>query len=145
MKIEMGNSEFFIFLDKLYIECDYNDKKSIGEAVRDYLFHYSNFINIRGFYKVKVYSNREFGLFIEGKCLEKSSDKLDLKILVFLDEEVFVSCYDYFLLEGDCYFYNNCFYSKDYSISNLDFYDYVYGDRVLEIKNRGLLIKKESN
>ena len=30
-------------------------------------------------------------------------------------------------------------------INLLDFCNYIYGDKVLEVKNRGLFIKKESN
>ena len=147
MRIEKIYNKLYIHLDKLYVDCDYNDKKSIGEAVRDYLVHYNKYLDLYGFYKVKVYCNNLVGLFLEIINLDKSSsDELNLRILVFLNESVFISYDDYFLLNSDCYFYHNKFYTevvdKPYL---LDFCNFIYGDKVLEVKNRGIYIKKESN
>ena len=98
-------------------------------------------------YKVKVYCNELVGLFLEINCLEKNDDnKLDLRILVFLDEEFFICYSDYFLFDCDCYYYDGLFYTEFVDKVNLlDFCNYIYGDKVLEVKNRGLFIKKESN
>ena len=146
MRVEKVFSKLYIYLDKLYVDCDYSDKKSIGEFIKDYLVHYSRYLNLEGFYKVKVYCNRLVGLFLELSCIEKSEDKLDLRILVFLDEEVMICYDDYFLLDCDCYYYGGSFYTYVVDkINILDFCKYIYGDKVLEVKNRGLLIKKESN
>lgn len=147
MRIEKVYDKFYIYLNKLYVECDFSDKKSIGEFVKDYLVHYSKHLGLYGFYKVKVYCNELVGLFLEISCLEKNDDnKLDLRLLVFLDEDVFICYSDYFVLECDCYYYDGLFYTEVVDkINLLDFCNYIYGDKVLEVKNRGLFIKKESN
>ena len=40
MRIEKVYDKLYIYLDKLYVDCDYSDKKSVGEFVKDYLVHY---------------------------------------------------------------------------------------------------------
>lgn len=147
MRIEKVYDKLYIYLDKLYVDCDYSDKKSVGEFVKDYLVHYSKYLDLSGFYKVKVYCNEMVGLFLEINCLEKNDDnKLDLRILVFLNEDVMMSCSDYFVFNCDCYYYDGLFYTDVVDKVNLlDFSCFVYGDKVLEVKNRGLFIKKESN
>ena len=147
MRIEKVYDKLYIYLDKLYVDCDYSDKKSVGEFVKDYLVHYSKYLDLSGFYKVKVYCNEMVGLFLEINCLEKNDDnKLDLRILVFLNEDVMMSCSDYFVFNCDCYYYDGLFYTDVVDKVNLlDFSCFIYGDKVLEVKNRGLFIKKESN
>ena len=147
MRIEKVYDKLYIYLDKLYVDCDYSDKKSVGEFVKDYLVHYSKYLDLSGFYKVKVYCNEMVGLFLEINCLEKNDDnKLDLRILVFLNEDVMMSCSDYFVFNCDCYYYDGLFYTDVVNKVNLlDFSCFVYGDKVLEVRNRGLFIKKESN
>ena len=147
MRIEKVYDKLYIYLDILYVDCDYSDKNSIGEFVKDYLVHYSKYLDLSGFYKVKVYCNELVGLFLEINCLEKNDDnKLDLRILVFLYEEFLVCYSDYFLFDCDCYYYDGLFYTEVVDkINLLDFCNYIYGDKVLEVKNRGLFIKKESN
>jgi hypothetical protein len=146
-RVEKVYDKLYIYLDKLYADCDYNDKKSIGEFIRDYLVHYNKYLDLFGFYKVKAYCNKQVGLFLEIINIDKSScNELDLRILVFLDEEIFICYDDYFLLNRDCYFYNGKFYTDVVDKVNLlDFVDYIYGDKVLDVKNRGIYIKKESN
>ena len=147
MRIEKVYDKLYIYLDKLYVDCDYSDKKSVGEFVKDYLVHYSKYLDLSGFYKVKVYCNEMVGLFLEINCLEKNDDnKLDLRILVFLNEDVMMSCSDYFVFNCDCYYYDGLFYIDVVDKVNLlDFCCFIYGDKVLEVRNRGLFIKKESN
>ena len=147
MRIEKVYDKFYIYLDRLYVECDYSDKKSVGEFVKDYLVNYSKYLDLSGFYKVKVYCNEMVGLFLEINCLEKNDDnKLDLRILVFLNVDVMMSCSDYFVFNCDCYYYDGLFYTDVVDKVNLlDFCCFIYGDKVLEVKNRGLFIKKESN
>ena len=147
MRIEKVYDKLYIYLDKLYVDCDYSDKKSVGEFVKDYLVNYSKYLDLSGFYKVKVYCNEMVGLFLEINCLEKNDDnKLDLRILVFLNEDVMMSCSEYFVFNCDCYYYDGLFYTDVVDKVNLlDFCCFVYGDKVLEVKNRGLFIKKESN
>ena len=147
MRIEKVYDKLYIYLDKLYVDCDYSDKKSVGEFVKDYLVHYSKYLDLSGFYKVKVYCNEMVGLFLEINCLEKSDDnKLDLRILVFLNEDVMMSYSDYFIFNCDCYYCDGLFYTDVVDKVNLlDFCCFIYGDKVLEVRNRGLFIKKESN
>jgi hypothetical protein len=147
VRIEKVYDKLYIYLDKLYVDCDYSDKKSVGEFVKDYLVNYSKYLDLSGFYKVKVYCNEMVGLFLEINCLEKNDDnKLDLRILVFLNEDVMMSCSDYFVFNCDCYYYDGLFYTDVVDKVNLlDFCCFIYGDKVLEVKNRGLFIKKESN
>lgn len=147
MRIEKVYDKLYIYLDKLYVECDFSDKKSVGEFVKDYLVIYSKYLDLSGFYKVKVYCNEMVGLFLEINCLEQNDDnKLDLRILVFLNEDVMMSCSDYFVFNCDCYYYDGLFYTDVVDKVNLlDFSCFVYGDKVLEVRNRGLFIKKESN
>ena len=134
MKFEKLNKEYYIFIDKCYIvDVDYNDKKSVADFVKTYIFRYRNKLNLNGFYKIKVYSNKCVGLFLEISCLEENQypNTLDLRILVYLDQDVYFSCDDYFLINDfdKVYYFENkfyCFVDKEVDISLLDFGCYVY-------------------
>ena len=69
-----------------------------------------------------------FGLFLEISCLEENEypNTLDLRILVYLEQDVYFSCDDYFLINDfdKVYYFENkfyCFVDKEVDISLLDF------------------------
>ena len=144
MKIEMFNKEYYIFISKYYIDkIDYSDKNSVGEVVKDYLFRYKDKLNLNGFYKVKVYSNKYVGLFLEINCLEESEylNNLDLRVLVYLDEDIYFCCDDYFLISNfnKIYHYDDKFFGyvdKDVDVGLLEFGNYIYN-----FGGKGILVK----
>lgn len=142
MKFEKLGKEYYVFIDKCYVDnVDYDDKKSISDFVKTFIFRYRNKMNLNGFYKVKVYSNKYVGLFLEIFCLEENEypNTLDLRILVYLNHDVYYLSDDYFLVNNfsEIYYSENKFYclvDKDVDVSILEFGNFIYDLNLLNKK-----------
>lgn len=142
MKFEKLGKEYYVFIDKCYVDnVDYDDKKSISDFVKTFIFRYRNKMNLNGFYKVKVYSNKYVGLFLEIFCLEENEypNTLDLRILVYLNHDVYYLSDDYFLVNNfsEIYYSENKFYclvDKEVDVSILEFGNFIYDLNLLNKK-----------
>lgn len=142
MKFEKLGKEYYVFIDKCYVDnVDYDDKKSISDFVKTFIFRYRNKMNLNGFYKVKVYSNKYVGLFLEIFCLEENEypNTLDLRILVYLNHDVYYLSDDYFLVNNfsEIYYSGNKFYclvDKEVDVSILEFGNFIYDLNLLNKK-----------
>ena len=142
MKFEKLGKEYYVFIDKCYVDnVDYDDKKSISDFVKTFIFRYRNKMNLNGFYKVKVYSNKYVGLFLEIFCLEENEypNTLDLRILVYLNHDVYYLSDDYFIVNNfsEIYYSENKFYclvDKEVDVSILEFGNFIYDLNLLNKK-----------
>ena len=142
MKFEKLGKEYYVFIDKCYVDnVDYDDKKSISDFVKIFIFRYRIKMNLNGFYKVKVYSNKYVGLFLEIFCLEENEypNTLDLRILVYLNHDVYYLSDDYFIVNNfsEIYYSENKFYclvDKEVDVSILEFGNFIYDLNLLNKK-----------
>lgn len=99
-------------------------------------------LSLHGYYHLDVYINKI--MILEFNLIDEYDDEIDLNIKIHLKSPIMVKFNDYFLTDGDKYYYNNDYYQD---ISNLDvnkiieFCDFFYKDEVNKIKNKGILIK----
>lgn len=151
MKIEnISNSDFSIFVNSNYLDIkDFTDYDEIVEYVKKLVKRLKNKLCIKGFYKLKVFINDKVGLFIDIIKIDDLdySNILDLKVIVFIDCDIYFETDDYFLVRDSkkVIFYNNKFYC---SVSDLngdiykycEFGNYIYGDDIFKVKELGIFI-----
>ena len=145
MKIEvLDKNNIYIFINSMYISnIDLNSKEDIITFVKRLIIKYHKRLNMKGFYKVVVYTNKKVGLFIDALKLDDSlyRSSLDLKIIVNMNEEVYFKTKEYNILPNNKnYYYNNYFYCNVSNINNIikivDYGDFIYGDELYNIKNK---------
>lgn len=151
MKIEkISNSDFAIFVNSNYLDIkDFKDYDEIVRYVKIFVKKLKNKLNIKGFYKLKVFVSDKVGLFIDVIKIDdlEYSNILDLRVMVFMDCEIYFEIDDYFLIKESkkIVFYNNKFYC---SVSDLkgdiykycEFGNFIYGDDIFRIKELGIII-----
>ena len=149
MRIEMISSDnYSIFINSNYTNIDdYADKNNIIRNVKEIIIKIQSMINLYGFYKVKVYVCKKIGLFIDISKIDSSySDNLDLRIIVFLDEDVYVGVDDYFLVSDvkDVRNYNDKYYVKVNDLDNIfniiEFGNFIYGAEVNNMLNNSVFV-----
>lgn len=151
MKIEMLTKDSYkIFVNKLYIkDIDLNDKDVIILAVKDIIQKLKQRLQLRGFYKVKVFPSKNIGLFIEIIQLEdlEFSNNLDLRVVVYFDEKIFFETEDYFVIQkyDSIIFFDDKFYCliDDYFedlLEIVEFGRFIYGKEVINLLNKGTIL-----
>lgn len=134
MHIEIeSSSKLFIFINSLYVKSF--EKDDLIELVKKVIKKYKNKFSLKGFYKVKVFVNKNIGLFIDIYKLDDLdySNSLDLRVLIFLDEDFYFETDDYFILDGlsDIRYWNGKYYSlaNDVDVNKLvEFGRFIYGN-----------------
>lgn len=151
MKIEfISNDSFSIFINKNYFKnVDYSDKECIIEVVKNLILKIKSKLNMCGFYKVKVYVNKNVGLFLDVIKIEniEFSNNVDLRVIVGLDEDIFYELDDILFLSRDIPIrkLNDKFYVNVNDIDNI--YDilelgrYVYGDELRDVLNKSRMLQ----
>lgn len=151
MKIEVIDKlRICIFINKEYLnDIDFNSKDDIVMVVKDFIVKYKKRLNLRGFYKVKVFANGKVGLFLEVNRLEdiELSNAVDLRVVVHLDDKVYFMTDDYDILpkdNTDIYYYNNMFYCDVDSFSNIlkivEYGRFIYGEEVIDMLDNAIVI-----
>lgn len=151
MKIEViDKAKICIFINKEYLgDIKFNSKEDIILVVKDFIVKYKKRLNLRGFYKVKVFANKRVGLFLEVNRLEdiELSNTVDLRVIVHLDDKVYFMTDDYEILPSentDVYYYNNNFYCDVDNISDVlkvvEFGKFIYGEEVIDMLDNAIVI-----
>lgn len=146
MHIELQSlNKIFMFVNICYVSS--LQKIDLIEEVKNIILKYRVKLRLKGFYKVKVFVNEKVGLFIEMCKIDELeySNTLDLRILVFYDEDVYFETDDYFVLEGceKIRFYNNKFYCDVKNVSILgvvEFGSFIFGDEVLKMLSNSVVV-----
>ena len=150
MKVEkIGNKEYYIFFNILYLGNIHFTKEKIIDVVTKLLKKLRKRLLLHGFYKVKVYLHSKIGLFLEVIQLEEFEydDSLDFRVIVYFDEKIYFRTKDFFSLpkSGHIYFDDGYFYCDVNVISNLlsvvEFGDFIYGKRLYPVMFRWHEIK----
>lgn len=146
MHIELQSlNKIFMFVNICYVSS--LKKMDLIEEVKNIILKYRVKLRLKGFYKVKVFVNEKVGLFIEMCKIDELdySNTLDLRILVFYDEDVYFETDDYFVLAGceKIRFYNNKFYCDVKNVSILgvvEFGSFIFGDEVLKMLSNSVVV-----
>lgn len=151
MKIEMLTKDSYrIFVNKLYIkDINLDEKEAIILAVKDIIQKLKQKLQLRGFYKVKVFPNKNIGLFIEIIQLEdlEFSNNLDLRVVVYFDEKFYFETEDYFTIQkyDNVMFFDDKFYcliddSFEDMLEIVEFGRLIYGKEVTNLLNNGTVL-----
>ena len=146
MHIELQSvDKIFMFVNICYVTS--LEKIDLIDDVKNIILKYRVKLKLKGFYKVKVFVNELVGLFIELCKIDELeySNTLDLRILVFYDEDVYFETDYYFVLDGcgELRFYNNNFYCnvRDVSILRMvEFGNFIFGDEVLKMLSNSVVV-----
>ena len=124
MKIYESDDCLNIFLNNIYFkEVDWDDKKNIEDRLNNLFIKMKKFykINLKGFYKVKVYPNT-IGTFIELIKLDDENydySEIDFRVVVIFNKEFYFKFENYDLFGNkNIIFYNNSYYINIEEIDN---------------------------
>ena len=126
------------------------EKEEIEENIKKILINIKKNYKkkISGYYKIKIYQNKNYGIILE---IEKEEDfdffpdVVDLKVELEEDSDIYLKVDDYFLindLSKQIYTYDNNYYinvnelEKKEIILLSDFYKLIYGKELEKIKNK---------
>ena len=146
----LTKDSYRIFVNKLYIkDVNLDEKEAIILAVKDIIQKLKQKLQLRGFYKVKVFPNKNIGLFIEIIQLEdlEFSNNLDLRVIVYFDEKFYFETEDYFTIQkyDNVMFLDDKFYcliddSFDDMFEIVEFGRLIYGKEVINLLNKGTVL-----
>lgn len=153
MKVEIiDKSSFSIFINRNYLKSiDFSVKEEVVAVVKDIIMKLRKRLNLHGFYKIKVFVHDKVGLFLDVVQLEDLdfSNALDLRVLVYFNEDIFFETENYFVIQdfSDIRYKDNKFYCsipKDCEVKKLyeisEFGRFLYGEEVLSLlKNASFL------
>ena len=151
MKIEIsGKNNYNIFINRNYIgNVDLSSKEELAGFIKSFILGIREKLNLRGFYKVKVFPHDSIGLFVELIKLDELefSNNLDLRVIVYLNEKIFFETDDYFLIEdcNDKRYLDGKFFCivDDYFeslLSKVEFGRFIYGKEVINLLNKGKVL-----
>ena len=143
---EREEGGFCIYANNQYFpSLDWNDKEEISQNVKKWIYKINRIyhLSLAGFYKMYIYLNPKVGMMMELKKLEDFGmdiKTIDLRIVIYLNSD--------FLIEVDDIDYDqNHFYgnvdvlSQEGILKVVEWGNFLYGDKVEEIKRRGKKIK----
>ncbi|MGN0974278.1 MAG: hypothetical protein ACI4OT_05995 [Bacilli bacterium] len=153
MKLIQYDEEYIIYLNNLYIkEISLDNSEEISEYIKKLLLKLKDYYNIElsGFYRIYVYTNKLYGIIMEIIKVEDYDDfgidNIDLKIILKKNSELLLKTENYDLVKDiDCFFVKDGFYyinieniDKDY-IHYVEFFDIIYKDVDKIIKDAQLI------
>lgn len=141
MKVSLSNEDLIIYINKKLIDFDiYNKEKMLNFIKKIVINLTKNKLKISGFYKVKVYHNKNYGLIFKmhkEDSLDFFPDLIDLKLTIYYDTNMYLECDDYFIIKdypnikriNDKWYINiNDIKEKDY-IKYCEFFKLIYENK----------------
>lgn len=136
MKIEETNNGFQLFLNNVYFaDVDWNMKSSIEKTIRKIFSlvrdHFK--VQLRGFYKIKIYPN-EIGTFMDVKQIDEENydgSEIDFRVIVLFHKDMYLKIDDFYPF---CQHYDTIFYQDHYYI----YLDSI--DRFLQVADFGVVV-----
>lgn len=105
MKIEyIGKCNFYIYLNKYYLSnLELENKQCVEEYFKKMFINLKNnhHLDIYGYYNIRVYANKQYGLIIDAFKLSNDyfkmpGNKVDMKIMIDSDNKFLYEIDDYF-------------------------------------------------
>lgn len=150
MRVEIiSPEEFNVFVNNLYLKIEnYDDKDEIVNTVKDVISNIRGKLKLRGFYKLKVFVSKKVGLFIEGVKLEdlSYSSALDLRVVVFFDEDVYFKTDEYFVISdvSNVRYFDSSYYCLVDDIPDItkvvEFGEFIYGSKAIDIIDKSVSV-----
>lgn len=151
MKIEIsGKNNYNIFVNRNYVnDIDFSSKEELVKFIKKFILSIRSQLNLRGFYKVKVFPHEQVGMFVELIKLDELefSNNLDLRVIVYLNEKIFFETDDYFVIEkcNEKRYLDGKFFCivDDYFdslLSKVEFGRFIYGKEVINLLNKGKVL-----
>lgn len=150
MRVEIfSDGEISIFVSSSYKGiCDCYEKEKLVEVVKDVVKKLKRKLNLKGFYKLKVFFNKVVGIFIRAIKVDEVeySNVLDLRVIVYTDQDIYFETDDYFMIKDvkNVRFYKNKFYCLVDDIFNIykvvDWGRFIYGEEVLDMLDNSCLV-----
>ena len=151
MKLNIIEGGYELFINNSFFNIYLDNKKEMHEYIKNLILKLKRIykINIKGFYKIKIYLNKilTYINFIKIDDDNYDNDEIDFRILIIYNKEIYFKYEDYNLINN-----KNVFYYKDFYYINIDYLDefikYLeYGNIVLldnvDYKNVFYINKKE--
>lgn len=100
MKVLKDEDEnFIIYLTMMKIKCDMDHKEDIIRFIKDSILKINKVyrLNLKGFYKVRVYIHSKVGAIIEIINIDDISinNAIDLRVLVYFDQDFYIEVDDF--------------------------------------------------
>lgn len=151
MRIETcGKNDYSIFINSNYVNDEvYLVKDELIKFIKEFIFKIKNRLNLRGFYKIKVYLNKKIGIFLDVNKLDDIdlTNNLDLRVLVLSDVDFYFETDDYEVIEkcNDKRYKDGRFYcivddSFDGLLEKVEFGRFIYGKEVINLLNNSLIL-----
>ena len=151
MRIETcGKNNYIIFINSNYVKADiFLIKEELIKFIKEFMFKIKNRLNLRGFYKLKVYLNSKIGIFLDVNKLDDIdlTNNLDLRILVLDDVDFYFETDDYEVIKNcndkrykDGHFYCIVDDSFDELLEKVEFGRFIYGKEVINLLNNSLIL-----
>ncbi len=140
-----SDDNFIIYLLRQDNHYDIDHKSEIIKAVKETVLKANKIyhLNLKGFYKVRVYLNKKMGFVIEIISIDDISinNAIDLRVLVYFDQEFYIEVdnFDFLPPNKKVVYVNNKFYIDSNSLNSreiaslLEFGEVIY--KVEEIDN----------
>lgn len=151
MKIEYCSSGCYnVFINKEFAkDTIFDSKDEIINFIKNFIFKHRNKLKMCGFYKIKVFVNNWVGMFLEIIKMDdlEISNSLDLRIIVYLDEDFYYETDDFFIIEE--FDEIRCLNNKYYCIVNdkftnllekCEFGRFIYGKEVINLLNNSFVL-----
>lgn len=140
------NNQYFAFLD-------WDDKEEISKNVKSLVLKLNQFyhLSLSGFYKMKIYLNKQIGMMIEIEKLEDFGIRMktvDLQIVIYLNTDFLIKVKDFEKLKhcSKIYSLDDVYYGDITELSNeeilllTEWGTFVYGNEVEEIERNGRIL-----
>lgn len=151
MKIESsGKNDFSIFINKEYVNDEVSlIREDLIKFIKDFILKIKYKLNLRGFYKIRVYSKERVGIFLDLTKLDDIdlSNNLDLRIIIMNDEDIYFETDDYDIVKNcnDKRYMDGHFYCVvddyfDKLLEKVEFGKFIYGKEVINLLNNSVIL-----
>lgn len=151
MRIEScGKNNFSIFINNEYVQdIVYSSKEELIMFIKDFIFKVKVKLNMRGFYKIRVYPQEGIGIYLDVDKLDDIdlSNSLDLRVIIMNDDNFYFETEDYDLIRNcndkrykDGLFY--CVVDNDFDkiLEKVEFGRFIYGKEVINLLNNSQIL-----
>lgn len=151
MRIEScGKNNFSIFINNEYVQdIVYSSKEELIMFIKDFIFKVKAKLNMRGFYKIRVYPQEGIGIYLDVDKLDDIdlSNSLDLRVIIMNDDNFYFETEDYDLIRNcndkrykDGLFY--CVVDNDFDkiLEKVEFGRFIYGKEVINLLNNSQIL-----
>lgn len=151
MKIEVcGKDNYSIFLNKEFFKgMDLSDRESLIQFIKNFILKFKNKLNMRGFFKIRVFPNEKVGMFLDVVKLDdmELSNNVDLRVIIMNDADVFFETEDFEIIKNcnekrylDGMFYCVVDEAFDEIFEKVEWGRFIYGKEVINVLTKASIL-----